>query len=1016
MRKSKVLSVVMLAIVMVMSLIITACSGALAIKEIQIDKSTYSGVFVVGEEIDYSKIQVKVVYEDDSEKTFKLTDNGVTYTAIDTSTVGTKEFKITVEGSSIVLSAVVNPALKNIEIFNAKTNYALNEEVDYSAILFKAIYGDDSEKYINVTSEGVTYSTIDTSTAGEKIFTVEYAGKTANLTIIVSAPTVKSISVDSGLKAEYKVGETFNASEVKLIVVKDDADATVEYVYLNDSAVSYAIDLTSQGEKTLSITYGGVTITKVVSVVAVLQEIKFTQTEIIFDYKSTVDYSTITIDLIYNDANVNSKLTLLDNGVAILQEVDTYELGVQTLMVEYQGKQATIQVEVKKANAIRPVIFTLPQSYIDFKNESAQKDQALITENEFAIKGKPYVVGSVNKFKFVPVASYIDALSGAVEISNPVTTYTLQIKNNGEYANVSDPTTYISSVKDNMYDFTEEAVGNEFKLTIALDEEIYDLSRWNNVSPTASIEFKVEKAYNVYDVYGLSVLDNLNVNNWAEIKNRTLIYDDKKLSEYTDVTLIVLHNDVSIDADKLPNNYFWNEYTPGYELALSKAKIADNASGNVLGFADKLKGSLRDGTGDENNYNHTTTKVDSVNDDIYDSNGDGVPENYNETTYNAVNMQKGIFNTNQCSISGNYMTITTKDSATRTLSSIISRDFKTNDALKMSNPISHWFMFKFFKTGSEQLDITIENVFLQGNMPKVNQSGLPAGLMAVNSLVDNLTLENCITSQFYSHLLTDESSSAQSTLNLHNSRMLDAYSNMIYLWKSKVNITNSVIKNAGGPLFIAVDDDRKTTDTTSAYPMLNIDDKSVLESYAAGTESWYTIFNANALFTQFKAMNNLFMNMTTLYTAQQIPTKYACNKTFVHKVKGVEQINLVAVVIPNTGSILTARGDDDLVSIKGQVSIGEEMFDISDPVISTVKALKSVAFCSNGQYLFMPTTTSLAPVFTLASQSSVLAQLATVPGDFNNSSNWLSITMSASSLGVTNAPYFNVIVGDFTEL
>ena len=45
------------------------------------------------------------------------------------------------------------------------------------------------------------------------------------------------------------------------------------------------------------------------------------------------------------------------------------------------------------------------------------------------------------------------------------------------------------------------------------------------------IEFKVEKAYNVYDVYGLSVMDNLNVKNWAEIKDRTLKYDDKKLSE-----------------------------------------------------------------------------------------------------------------------------------------------------------------------------------------------------------------------------------------------------------------------------------------------------------------------------------------------------------------------------------------------------------------------------------------------------------------------------------------------------
>ena len=1014
MKKSKFISILSLMLVMIISLIVTAC-GELAIKEIQMDKNTFKGVYVVGEEIDYSQIQLTAVYEDGSTSTYKLTDKDVSYTPIDVSSVGTKEFKVTVKGYSVSLTVVVNPALVSIEIFNAKTNYALNEDVDYSAILLKAVYGDDSEEFIKLTNDGVTYNQIDTSTAGEKVFAVEYKGKTANLTIKVSEPTVQSIEIESGLKAEYKVGEEFNANEIKIKVVKDDADATVEYVYLNDSEVSYSLDLTSQGEKTLSITYGGVTIVKVVSVVAVLQRIEFeSQEALVVDYKTPLDYANIFINAIYNDANVNETINLSNDKITILQDVDVNELGKQTLLVEYEGKQASIEVEVKKINAIQPLVFELPQSYIDFKNESAVKDEALITENEFAIKGKPYIVGSVNKFKFLPITSYLDLNAGIVEITNPDTSYSLQIKKDGEFVTVADDSLYISSVKDNMYDFTDEAVGNEFKLIVSLDSEMYDLFYFGNIAPSVSIEFKVEKAYNVYDVYGLSVMDNLNVNNWAQIKDRTLVYDDKKLSEYTDVTLVVLHNDVSIDADKLPNNYFWSEYMPGYSVALAKAQAADNATGSALGYASKLKGSLRDGIGDLNNYNHTTTEVDDVNDNIYDSDGDGVKENYCETTYNAVNMQKGIFNTNQCSISGNYMTITTKDSDTRILSSVISRDYKTNDSLKMSNPIAHWFMFKFFKTGTEELDITIENVFLQGNMPKVNQGGLPAGLMAINSLVDELTVDNVITSQFYTHILTDESDIANSALNLKNSRMIDAYSNMIYLWKSKVNVENSILKNAGGPLFIVVDGNRSVTDTTSPYPVLNVDEKSVLESYAAGTESWYTIFNATALFTKFKDMNNLFKNMTALYQAQGIPTQFACDKSFVHKVKEAEQINLIAVVIPNTDTILTARSNDDLISIKGQVRRGNEVFDIDDVPTNVVKSLGSVAFSSNGQYLFMPSSTTIAPVFALASQG--LTNLATVPGDFNNSSNWLSVTMSAASLGVSNAPYFNVIIADFNRV
>ncbi len=725
-----------------------------------------------------------------------------------------------------------------------------------------------------------------------------------------------------------------------------------------------------------------------------------------------IDYSKIQVKVVFDD-NTEKVYKLTDSEVSYTP-IDTTTEGNKELKIKVGGKEITLNAQiVKKVSSIKPIRFTIPQSYVEFKNASAVKEESLIGENEFAIKGKPYVVGNVNKFKFVPIVQYVDPNVGMVDIENPVTNYELQLKGENGYQDVEE-ITYISDATNNMYKFTTEAEGKEFKLIVKLDEEAYDLS--GNVSSSISIEFKVEKAYNVYDVYGLSVMDNLNVKSWAEIKNRTLECDDKKLSEYTDVTLIVLHNDIAVDADKLPNNYFWSEYMPGYELALSKAKMADNATGSALGYANKLKGSLRDGTGDNNNYNHTTANNDDLNSNIYDSNGDGVKEDYNETTYKAVNMQKGIFNTNQCSISGNYMTISTKDSETRRLSSVISRDFKTNDTLKMSNPISHWFMFKFFKTGSEELNITIENVFLQGNMPKVNQGGIPAGLMAINSLVDTLTVDNAITSQFYSHILTDESPSAQCTVNLKNSRMLDAYSNMFYIWKSKVNVENSILKNAGGPLFILVDSDRKIADTTSPYPVLNVDDKSEFESYAAGTEAWYTIFNATALFSQFKEMNNLFMNMGQIYASQGIPTALACNKTFVHKVKDAEQINLIAVVIPNTDSILTARSNDDLVSIKGVVARGTDVFDISDSAVSAIKSISSVGFVSNGQYLFMPSTTSIAPVFALAQKAPAFAGLATVPGNFNESSNWLSVTMSASSLGVSNAPYFSVIIGNFEKM
>lgn len=1009
MKKSKIFSILSLIVIMITSLFISAC-GEVGVKEIQIDETTFKGVYEVGEEIDYSKIQVKAVLEDGSEKVYKLTDEGVEYTPIDTTSVGTKEFKITVQGSSIVLSVKVNPALSSIEIFNAKTMYALNEEVDYSSILLKAVYGDETENFIKLSQEGVTYNQIDTSTPGEKVFTVEYLGKTASLTLVVSAPSIKSLEIVSGLKAEYNVGETLNASEIKLKVVKDDADSTIEYVFLNSSEVAYSVDLTSQGEKIISITYGGLTITKTIKVVAVLQSIAFESNSITVDYKSAIDYSKIFINVIYNDANVNKKVALNDSDVTILEEVDTFELGTQTLKVEYQGKQATVEVVVAKTNAIKPLRFALPQSYIDYQEASMVKEENN-PEEEFAIKGRKYVVGNVNKFKFIPVTQYVDPNLGMVDVDVPITTYELQIKGeNNEYTTV-DSSLYIDSVVYNMYKFNDSAVDKAFKLNIKLDEEVYDLSRWNNVSPVISIEFVVKKAYNAYDVYGLSVVDNLNVNNWAKIKDQKLIYDDKKLSEYTDVTLVVLHNDIAIDADKLPSNYFWSENMTGYETALSRAKAADNVGG--YGFADKLKGSLRDGDGGDA-YAHCNNYNDSQRFNKYKENG--VDVDYNEN-WGCINMQKGIFNTDQCSISGNYMTISTKESEQRKLSTIICNDYTEGDILKMSNPITHWSMFKFFKTSrydDEPLNINVENVFMQGNMKKENKEGIPAGLMAINTLIDELTLDNVITSQFYTHIVADGSESiAQSKLNFKNSRMFDAYSNMIYLWRSDVTVINSIMKNAGGPLFILCDAERKPTETDIAEPQIKIDEVSELESFAAGTEAWYKIFNATALFTHFKNWNGYLKGIS--------------GKSYVQKLNGAEQINLIAVVIPAPETIMSPRSNNDLIKIKGKVTRGDEEFNISDTVVEIIKTLGangSTAFVSGGQYAFMPSETQVAPFAGLALQLPVNAfasygipDISQVPGDFaGSSSDWLGVTMSAAPLGVPNAPYFSVIIGDFNKV
>ncbi len=716
-----------------------------------------------------------------------------------------------------------------------------------------------------------------------------------------------------------------------------------------------------------------------------------------YDLNEVIDYSKIEVTALYSN-NSTTTFKLDGKGDAIYTPIDTSSYGQKQFKITYEGVTITVDVTVKASKALS---FSLPQSYLNYLENSKNKDASQISENEFAVKQEPFLVGNVNKFKFSPLL-----ITDTGEILNPKTTFTLYEKDGGNFSLI-DHSNYLTA-NDNFYKFNDFALNKTFKLVISLDVSVYDVSllTLTGAEPTVSVEFTVVNAYNVYDTLGLSVIDNLNVKNWAKLKQTTLVYDDKKLCEYTDVSLVVLQNDVAIDADLLPSNYFWQDYMSGYNTALTSAKNADSVTNNQIGFASKLKGSLRNGINGDT-YNHTGNKGQSERLNIYDEDGDGVEENYNET-WQCENVQKGIFNTNKCSINGNYMTITVKDSDARHFIQVLGQNYDINDSNSVANPYSAWSIFKFYKdhyrvgnasgytpTG-EDVNICVENLKMIGNMPKENKNGTPAGLIAINTFVDTLTVNNVITTQFYTHIIADGNEDrAICTLNFTNSRMSDAFSNMIYLWRSKVNIKNSILKNAGGPLFILCDSNRpaSTPAHDSSVPIINIDNSSVLSSYASGTEAWYVMNNASLLFTNLK--NNLNNAIKTL-----------TNKGFVHTVNGAEQINMLAVIIPNAEDLASSLNPP--VNIYGKVIREQEVFDLNDSITKVVKQIGSVCFNSNNQYAFMYNDTTAMPINALAG---VNASLATAPCDFKKSSDLLSITMSVNPQ--SNTPYFSVLVGDF---
>ena len=133
--------------------------------------------------------------------------------------------------------------------------------LDLAGMVVTANYSDNTSKAI---TEGYTVSRVDFSTPGEKTVTVTFEGKTDTFTITVTAPVVlASITVTAPTKVAYTTADT--ALDLAGMVVTANYSDNTTQVITEGYTVS-AVDFTTPGEKTVTVTFNGKTDTFVVTV------------------------------------------------------------------------------------------------------------------------------------------------------------------------------------------------------------------------------------------------------------------------------------------------------------------------------------------------------------------------------------------------------------------------------------------------------------------------------------------------------------------------------------------------------------------------------------------------------------------------------------------------------------------------------------------------------------------------------------------------------------------------------
>lgn len=841
----------------------------------------------------------------------------------------------------------------------------------------------------------------------------------------LTACSAKATAIEAvSPKTEYFVGEAIDYDNLTAKITYDDGTQKQGTLKQLNLSVKSKADLSKAGETSYTVGFGALSYTvnltvsekdEKPSVTATAIEVVGATTE--YFVGDTVDYDALTVKVTYSD-NTSKEDTLKNLGATVTKKADLSKAGETSFVVTLGELQDEVTVTVNELLPYVMAVYT-PAFYTNYQTASADRATgATETRADFRKTGVAYEVGNVNKFIFRPSVKAEDAQGQTVTINNAKTTVKVYEKNEGKFVLIPDTDLEgIVAIDDNTYKFTDEAAGKTFKLEISLDENEYDLDGLDDkADATLSIEFVVVGGgYNVYDQLGLSVMNDLSSQYWAKdiwkcdidanynltprSDSLKLEADDKYLCEYVGkIDWVVLHSSFALDADQMPSYYFWSEQSEGFDTAMLALSAHKDAQ-------DLLVGSLRDGIG--NGIHFTVTNVRSDTD------------RYSSQLDYSLNMQKGLFSTYNVSVSGNYNNITvpkTDSKGGRRLYSYL--DYE--DKKQRDNPVPHWAVFQMYQSTVEgkQKSFTLKNMGLTGNGGLVTETSFAPGSFMMLNCYGTVNVSNVVANAFYGHVTCDGYSD-NNAVNVDSIKFYDAFSQMFYLWRANVKVVNSELIGSGGPLFILCDGLNESLDAGGSF--LTVDKKSVLEAYATGSESWYKLYNAQALVQQIKSTMELgaFNNIgKTVRFHKDQNGKYTAH---VKGATGEEYVNVIAAMICDPGDLMSGLNSGKLIVRGTYTTVDEndtvlEQFDTRNMYVQTL----SYAVGNNGK-LFAPifqtgslfTYTDGAALYTLGADGQQAFNFTTdFASWYSDTHDKLGIYMSAGTQsGSENAPYFGVVVG-----
>ncbi|MBQ8535606.1 MAG: bacterial Ig-like domain-containing protein [Bacilli bacterium] len=336
--------------------------------------------------------KIKATYNDTSTETIDMTDESVTVTGFDNSTLGTNTLTVSYKGKTTTFTVtIVAKSVSKIEVITnpTKTSYIQNyENLDLTSGTIKVTYNDKSTATKNMSDEGVTVTGFSNTTVGEKTLTVSYQEKTATFTVTVVAKSITKIEVSTKpTKTTYIQNyETLNLAGGKIKATYNDT--STEIIDMTNTNVSVTgFSNTTLGDVTLTVTYKSKTTTFKVSIVTKLAtkiEVtsKPTKTSYIQNYEN-LNLTGGKIKVTYND-NSTETVNMTDSNVTVTG-FDNTTTGTKTLTVKYKDVTTTFTVTVVAKSVTKIEITSNPSktTYIqNYENLNLSGGKIKVTYND----------------------------------------------------------------------------------------------------------------------------------------------------------------------------------------------------------------------------------------------------------------------------------------------------------------------------------------------------------------------------------------------------------------------------------------------------------------------------------------------------------------------------------------------------------------------------------------------------------------------------------------------------------